>query len=82
MSRQIEKIPPVAGKIITWIMVVFMACNALLSGVAVLRYVDRRSGVVADSAMDVFLDVHYDDDLIETIYPNMRIDAQLVAPRE
>lgn len=82
LSRQIEKIPPVAGKIITWIMVVFMACNALLSGVAVLRYVDRRSGVIADSAMDVFLDVHYDDDLIETIYPNMRIDAQLVAPRK
>lgn len=79
LSRQIEKIPPVAGKILTWFMVIFMTCNALISGAAVLRYVERRENTAPGNATEVFLDVHYDDDLIETIYPNMRIDAQLVA---
>ena len=82
LSRQIEKIPPIAGKILTWIMVVFMTCNALLSGVSVLRYVERREGTSPGSAIEVFLDTHYDDALIETIYPNMRIDAQLVAEKD
>lgn len=79
LSRYIEKIPPVAGKILTWLMVVFMTCNALISGTAVLRYVERRGGETPGNAAEVFLDTHYGDNLIETIYPNMRIDAQLVA---
>lgn len=82
LSRLIERIPPVTGKIITWCMVVFMTCNALLSGAAVLRYVTRNDGVGPRSAMEAFLDAHYGDDLIEMIYPNMRIDAQLVSERD
>jgi len=81
ISRYIEKIPPVAGKILTWLMLVFMTCNALLSGVSVLRYVERHNNAAPDNAIEVFLDAHYDDDLIETIYPNMRIDAKLVSEK-
>ena len=43
VSRVIEKIPPVAGKVLTYILVFAMALDMLISSVALMRYVDRSS---------------------------------------
>lgn len=73
MSMLIEKLPALQGKIITWILVAFMICNALISAMAMVRYTQRQEGVEADSVMEVFLDSNYDDALIEKVWPNMVI---------
>ncbi len=73
LSRLIEKSHPVTGKIATWIVVVFMCCNALISATAMLRYLERREMQPAENAMEKFLDEHYDDELIEFVWPNMKI---------
>lgn len=73
LSRLIEKTPPVAGKIATWVMVVFMCCNAAISAAAMLRYLDRQEGQPAENGIEEFMDEHYDDALIEFIWPNMKI---------
>lgn len=80
ISRWIEKIPPVAGKIITWLLVVLFTCDAAISIMALLRYVDRAENPEPSGALETFLDYHYPDELVEFIYPNMRIDSELVAP--
>lgn len=74
LSRQIEKIPPLTGKIITWVLVFFMICDALLSAMAMLRYTQRAVQPVPENAVEAFLDQQYDDDFIEQLWPNMVVE--------
>ena len=69
----IEKLPALQGKIITWVLVVFMICNALISAMAMIRYTQRQEGIEANNVMEEFLDLHYEDALIEKVWPNMVI---------
>lgn len=73
LSRGIERIPPLAGKITTWILIVLMCCDALISAAAILRYTDRRENAEPDNAIEAFLDENYDDALVEMIWPKMRV---------
>lgn len=73
MSKVIEKIPPLAGKIITWVFIVFMICNALISSMAMVRYTQRQEGIEAHNVVEEFLDATYQDELIEKVWPNMVI---------
>lgn len=73
MSHLIEKLPALQGKVITWMLVVFMICNALLSSLAMVRYIERRDGIEAENAVETFLDTTYQDELIEKVWPNMVI---------
>lgn len=72
-SRLIEKLPPVAGKVLTWLAVLFMALNMLVSSLAIGRYVERNEGEVPYTAVGAFLDQVYPNEFIERIYPNMKI---------
>lgn len=73
MSKVIEKIPPLTGKIVTWILIAFMVCNALISAMAMIRYTERQDGITADNVIEEFLDTTYKDELIEKVWPNMVI---------
>ncbi|MBQ4282724.1 MAG: putative ABC transporter permease [Lachnospira sp.] len=73
VSRVIEKVPPVMGKVATVLVVVAMLLNAGVSTLAVSRYVERGDGVAPQTAVDVFLDTMYTDEFIDKIYPNMMI---------
>ena len=44
ISAVIGKIPPTIGKILTWILVVFMAVNMVVSAMALVRYNSREDG--------------------------------------
>ena len=71
ISNVIEKLPALQGKIITWILIAFMICNALLSAMAVIRYTQRQDGIEANNVIESFLDETYEDELIEKVWPNM-----------
>lgn len=71
MSRSIEKIPPVAGKIITWIIILFMVCNGVLTAAAMIRYTARQTKPRSQNAIEQFLDEQYDDEFVERRWPNM-----------
>lgn len=73
ISRLVEKIPPVAGKIITWVLLVLLVLDALISVAAMLRYVQRASDPVAYNVIQQFLDQAYPDRMIEWVWPNMRL---------
>ena len=73
LSNVIEKIPPLSGKIITWVLIAFMICNALVSALAMARYTERQDGIEASNIIEEFLDITYQDELIERVWPNMKI---------
>lgn len=73
ISRRIEKIPPVTGKVLTWICVALMACDMVISAMALVRYVERSEGLPAQNAVEEFVDYQYPDQFIEWIWPNLNI---------
>lgn len=73
MSHWIEKLPALQGKVITWVLIAFMICNALLSAMALVRYTERKDGIAASNTMEEFLDLTYEDAHIEKVWPNMVI---------
>ena len=71
LSGLIERIPPKIGRIGTWILVVFMMCNMVLSALALARYTQRQTAPNAPSTgLSDFLDRHYPDERIVKVYPN------------
>lgn len=73
LSRWIEKWPKKPAVIGTNILVVLMAANMAISGLALARYVERKTAVPSQNAVGLFLDEHYPDALIEWVYPNAKI---------
>ncbi|MGN0481645.1 MAG: putative ABC transporter permease [Lachnospiraceae bacterium] len=72
-SKYIEKIPPVAGKVLTLIIVVAMTVNMVISAAAIGRYTQRKAGNEPSNILEEFLDENYTDSFIERVYPNMKI---------
>lgn len=58
-------------KIWTYIFLIFMIPNIILSALAVRREVARINHVKADNGMDRFLDTHYPNSYLKKVYPNM-----------
>lgn len=71
LSGLIEKLQKKAGVIFTWVMIVFMIFNVIMSGLALNRYTQRHvSGKDSTNAVSQFLDSHFPDERMEHIYPN------------
>lgn len=69
-SALIEWIPMKAGKILTWVLIVFMCCNMAVSGLALIRSDQRAHGIEAEHGWQKTMDRMYDDEKLERIYPN------------
>ena len=76
MSKGIEKIPALLGKVITWVIIFFLACDGLLTAAAMLRYTDRQNNLEPKNVAEAFLDDTYDDDWMEHHWPNMVVTKE------
>ena len=76
MSRGIEKIPKRAGVVLTWLLVVFMAVNMVVSVLALVRYDSRSSGKAASFHWEQVMDRYFGDDRMREIYPNAKDTTQ------
>lgn len=72
-SKWIERIPMKVGTILSYVFVVFMAINIVISAGALARYSNRAQGVEAENVVDEWLDSHFDDARMERIYPNAKM---------
>lgn len=70
ISKVIEKLPVLFGKLLTWGLLIFMCCNITVSCMALLRYNERQQNAAAAESWQVWMDEHYDDTRMEQIYPN------------
>jgi len=57
---------------ITWVLVVFMSFNIIISSAAVYRQDERRRHIEATNSAQKFLDNHYSDTMLKQIYNNAR----------
>ena len=73
LSAWIERIPIRWGKAGTWVLIVFMVCNIIISALALDRYTQRSAGDAPQTTLGLFLDRHYPDQRIERVYPNAKI---------
>lgn len=72
ISALIEKMPMRVGKCVTWVLIVFMICNVLVSCMALVRYDERGSGIAADKSWQQTMDERFPDERMERIYPNAK----------
>ena len=73
LSKLIERLPMRLGKVLTWVMLVFMVGNIALSALAYGRYVERTTlDQPPQSAISQFLDDHYPNERIEQVYPSAK----------
>ncbi len=73
ISRLIERIPNKQGIFFSWVLIVFLTLDILLTTVAVNRWVDRTKGNPPHNVVEKMLDRYYPDTVLEEIYPNMDI---------
>lgn len=66
----IKRIPSLSMKSMTYILLIFMIMNSLISFVAVYRRNERYYGISAKNNFERFLDEKYPDEFIDKIYPN------------
>lgn len=71
VSKWIEKIPKLFGKCLTWLLLIFMTVNILMSCAALIRYNARSQHKPANNSFTEWIDEHFDDERILHIYPNM-----------
>ncbi len=71
LSKLIEKMPNKIGKVVSWILIIFMVFNCTISAAAVNRMSQRNDGIEPKNAFDEFLDETYPDDFLNKIYHHM-----------
>lgn len=69
-EKSIEKMPIRFGKIISWILMIFMVLNMLISAMAARRQLERHEGVEARNTFERFLDRTYHDERLKEVYQN------------
>lgn len=61
----------VYGVTLSWILIVFMLANTMVSGMAVFRQAQRYDGIPATSSWQKLMDKEYPDEKLAKIYPSM-----------
>lgn len=72
ISACIEKVPQIAGKIVTWLLVLFMAANCAVSALALIRYDERSHGQEAKYKWEKVMDNIFDDERMQETYPSAK----------
>lgn len=76
MAKWILKIPNRIGKIITWVLVVFFAMNALVSCISMYRWSQRRQDIAPSNSFWALIDERFPDERMEKIYANMEFSEE------
>ena len=76
-SVWVLKIPNRIGKVLVWILLVFLIFDCVVSAFAVFRWSERGKGKTAANTVEGFLDTRFPDERMEKIYPNMEFDSDL-----
>ncbi len=73
IAKWILKLPNRAGKVITWVLVVFLVVNSAVSFLALFRWSQRTEGIEASNVVWQVIDDRFPDERMERIYANMEL---------
>ena len=74
MAKWILRLPNHAGRVLTWVLVIFLALDGVISGLAVLRWSQRMSGHEATNGYERVMDACFPDAWMSRVYANMTFD--------
>jgi uncharacterized membrane protein len=69
--KWLSKIPDSLGKTVTWLLLVFIIFDSVMSGLAVLRWSARMRDEPARTPLDTYFDTYFPDTKMAVIYYNM-----------
>ncbi len=72
VSKLLLKIPNKTGKILTWILVIFMIFNITVTCLAVSRWSQRLQGLESSSQLMTCIDRQFPNERMQQIFSNMR----------
>ena len=72
LAALILRLPNRVGKVAAWVLLAFLAVDAILTVAAISRWAQRMNGSEAVSLFAQFLDRCFTDSRMEQIFPNMR----------
>lgn len=73
VSEWIEKVPRKPGTVVTYLALIFMIGDVLVSGFALDRYSARARGLEPDNEIEFWIDERFPDEKMERIYPSAKI---------
>lgn len=76
MAKWILKIPNRIGKIMTWLLLIFMVVNILVTSLALARWTGRIQEKSASNGIEEWLDEHFPDERMQNIFANMEFDEK------
>ena len=76
MAQMILKIPNKPGKILSWVLTVFLVFNSLMTVVSVWRWTQRLDGVAPANGWEAFLDERFPNERMERIFANMEFNRE------
>lgn len=71
LEKLIERFPPLAAKVATWLIIGLMVLNGLFTASVMLRYNERQAGQEPSNVLETFIDNVYDDGFVEHRWQNM-----------
>ena len=71
LSKTIEKIPPVTGTVLAFIIMTFFVCNGMVTSMVMIRTTGRKKQPVARNVIEQFIDDEYSNDAVRKLWPNM-----------
>ena len=74
MAKWILKIPNQTGKIVTWVLVVFMVFNSVVTMVTMTLWTQRIKGHEASNGFERLIDERFPNERMEKIFANMEFD--------
>lgn len=74
MAKLILKIPNRTGRIVTWLLIAFLAVNAAVTVIATLRWSQRVNLVEPSNPFWEFIDLHFTNERMERIFANMKFN--------
>ncbi len=72
VSRQIERIPNRKGIVLTWLVIVILFFDAVLTVSALQRYGERHDNLPPSNSYEEYLDAHYPDEHLLSIMPSLQ----------
>lgn len=76
MIQFIDNLATRPKRFFTYVIVIFLCANMLLSSIAVARWSNRVANIPAKNSVEVWLDERYPNEMLQEIYPNMQFVSQ------
>ena len=71
LSNLIEKIPNRQGKVLSWVLIITLSFDMIISAAAVDRWAKRDKGIAPANVIEEYIDGRYPDRYMNDVYPNM-----------